>query len=431
MSKNTICTIPWNHLAVMQNGEYGICCQCVYHAAGRLITDNKPENIKTKDLNEIRNHPMFVELRRSMMAGEKSPMCKLCWDEESLGIKSKRQNQQHIYRETLNKILEDTNKSGVIDNNEYPLNYLDLRLGNLCNLKCRTCGPGDSSLWIEDLYDTGSKTFRIQNMTNVYEIEKKDNTYKIKSDDFQYYNNEKFINNLKEVLLNIDRIYFTGGEPLINKQHYRILDYCIEKDLAKNITLEYNTNGTALNKNLLEQWKHFSQVVICFSIDGINDMAHYVRYPSNWKIIEQNIREIDNSELTNIQCTTNFTLNILNVKHFLEVLNWFHTKNKKKFGKKFHWHRLLGPIWLNLQILPEGTKNEITSLYEDFINNSDIPNIRDHIWPAIEFMNAADLSVQLPITKKRIDDIDKIRNQKLVDYVLWLAEVLENYKGIN
>ena len=430
MSKDTICTIPWNHTAIMQNGEYGICCQCVYNASGRLITDNQPESVRTKTINEVRNHPTYVELRRSMMAGEKSPMCKLCWDEESLGITSKRKHQQQSYEGLVNQILESPDKSGVIDTKEYPLNYLDLRLGNLCNLKCRTCGPADSSLWIEDVYDQGTTEFRIQNMPNAYEIEKKDNVYKIKSDDFQYYNSDNFVNDLTEVLPTINRIYFTGGEPLINKKHYEILDYCIEKGFAKNIILEYNTNGTTLNKNLLEQWKHFAQIIICFSIDGINEYAHYIRYPSKWDVIEQNMREVDNSELTNILCTTNLTLNILNVKHFLEVIEWFHSQNFKKFGRNLYWHRLVGPTWLNLQVLPAETKKEITELYENFISTSDIPNIRNRIWPAIEFMNAGDLSKQLPRTKELIDNIDEIRGHKLADYIPWLAEVLEKYKKV-
>ena len=429
MSKDTICTIPWNHTAVMQNGEYGICCQCVYHASGRLITNNKAENIVKTNIDDVRNHPTYVELRRSMMAGEKSPLCKLCWDEENLGLTSKRKHQQQSYEGLLDQILKSPDKGGVIDTKEYPLNYLDLRLGNLCNLKCRTCGPADSSLWIEDVYDQGIKEFGLYARPGVYEIEKKDNVYRIKSDDFQYYNSEQFDTDLKRVLPTINRIYFTGGEPLINKKHYEILDYCIDTDLAKNITIEYNTNGTTLNKNLLEQWKHFAQVIICFSIDGINDMANYIRYPSNWEVIEQNIREVDNSELTNLLCTTNLTLNILNIKHFLEVIEWFHAQNFKKFKRNLFWHRLVGPNWLNLQVLPAETKQEITDLYENFVSTSTVPNIRRHIWPAIEFMNAGDSSHLLPRTKELITNIDKVRNQKLADYVPWLAEILNNVNG--
>lgn len=432
MSKNTICTIPWNHLAIMQNGDYGICCQCVYNAAGRLLTDGVPENVTTKTIDEVRNHPMYVELRRSMLAGEKSPLCKLCWDEESLGIPSKRQNQHKCYEGIANNILNSEDKSGVIDTKEYPLKYLDLRLGNLCNLKCRSCGPTDSSLWIEDMYDAGITSFSLQNISKKYEIEKKNNVYKIKSEDFEYYADEKFGNNLKETLSTIDRIYFTGGEPLINKKHYEILDYCIEHDYAKNIILEYNTNGTTLNKNLLEQWRHFSQVIVCFSIDGINDMAHYVRYPSNWQIIETNMKELDNSDLTNVLCTTNFTVSMLNVKHFLEVLDWFYAQPFQKFGgrnRKLYWHRLVGPPWLNLQALPKETKQEIAELYQKYIDDSPRPSTKSYLWPIIEFMNAGDMSEHLPNTKRVITGIDKIRNQKLEDYIPWLADVLKNIEA--
>ena len=162
MSRDTICTIPWNHMAIMQNGEYGICCQCIYTAGGRMITDNIPEDILETDIDKVRNHPTIVDLRRSMLAGEKHDLCKLCWDEEALGLQSKRIGHQFLYPETTQKIVEHADRSGVINTETFPLEYLDLRLGNLCNLKCRSCGAGDSSLWVEDLYELGQKEFRQQ-----------------------------------------------------------------------------------------------------------------------------------------------------------------------------------------------------------------------------------------------------------------------------
>ena len=84
-NKNTICTIPWNHQATYQNGDYGICCQCIYTSGGRMLTDGKPVNVLRDELTEVRNHPTLIELRRSMLNGEKSDLCKLCWDEEEAG----------------------------------------------------------------------------------------------------------------------------------------------------------------------------------------------------------------------------------------------------------------------------------------------------------------------------------------------------------
>jgi organic radical activating enzyme len=425
--KNTICTIPWNHQATYQNGDYGICCQCIYTSGGRMLTDGKAVSSLTDDFNEVRNHPTIVELRRSMLNGEKNDLCKLCWDEEDLGLVSKRQQQQHAYKDTLNKILEQTDTSGKIDTNEFPIEYLDSRLGNLCNLVCRMCGPGDSSLWIEETYERGTTQFKFGKINTPYEIEKVANTYKIKGDDFQYYDTPKFNDDIKQILPSLNRIYFTGGEPLINKKHYEILDYCIENDFAKNITLEYNTNGTTLNKNLLNQWKHFQSVIVCFSIDGMDDMANYIRYPSKWEVIKQHMYELDNADIPQLYCTTNVTVNIFNIKHFIEMLEWYHnTANFKRFHHKLMWHRLVGPDWLNVQILPQTTKKEITALYDEYVAKSTVPFIKEHIYSIIDYMNEKDSSQLLPRAIEIIKWTDNYRNQDLADTIPWLAEAL-NY----
>lgn len=423
-NKNTICTIPWNHQATYQNGDYGICCQCIYTSGGRMLTDGKPVNVLRDELTEVRNHSTLIELRRSMLNGEKSDLCKLCWDEEDLGLVSKRQQQQNTYHETLQKILDLEEDSGYIDVNEFPIQYLDLRLGNLCNMRCRFCGPGDSSLWFEEIYEMGNSIIKFGKIENYYKIEKVANTYKVVGDDFQYYNSEKFNKDIQKILPNVNRIYFTGGEPLINKKHYEILDFCIDNGFAKNITLEYNTNGTTLNKNLLEQWRQFASVVVCFSIDGMDDLADYIRNPSKWDVIKQNMYNLDNADIPQLWCTTNVTVNIFNVKHFLDMLDWYHSAGFKRFHHKLLWHRLVGPEFLNIQVLPPKTKKEITALYDDYINKSTINNIREQIYSIIDYMNETDLTRHLPRTKSMIKTLDKSRNQQLADYVPWLAKAL-------
>lgn len=431
MSRETICTIPWNHMAIMQNGEYGICCQCIYTAGGRMITDNTPENILQTDIDSVRNHPTIVDLRRSMLAGEKHNLCKLCWDEEALGLQSKRIGHQLLYPKTTQKIVDSTDRSGVIDTETFPLEYLDLRLGNLCNLKCRSCGAGDSSLWVEDVYNLGQKEFRIFGMPNSFEIVNVNGVIKINSEQYQYYNTEQFKTAIEKSLPNVTRIYFTGGEPLLNKKHYEILDYCIENNLAKNIVVEYNTNGTTLNPNLLSQWSHFHHVLICFSIDAMGQLAHYVRYPSKWDVVEKNMRLIDKCELNNITCTTNFTASMLNIKHLPEMTEWFYEQNWRKFHNVLTWHRLVGPNWLNIQVLPAEVKQQITNLYEEYYERSKIPNIKQHIQPLIEYMNERDSTRLLMSTKLNITAVDKVRKQKLANYIPWLAEILDKIDNID
>ena len=86
---------------------------------------------------------------------------------------------------------------------------------------------------------------------------------------------------------------------------------------------------------------------------------------------------------------------------------------------------MIGPAELTVQVLPLSTKKEITELYVDFIAKSNIPNIESHIWPLIDFMNERDLSVILPLTKNRVKQIDKVRNQNIKDYVPWLSDIFD------
>lgn len=421
--KKTICPIPWNHSAVMQNGEYGICCQCIYNAAGRLITDDVPESVDKTDVDTVRNHPTYVELRKSMLNGEQHPLCKLCWDDEAAGRHSKRTVVLDQYSNIVDKIIDSNDKSGVINTEEFPLNYLDLRLGNLCNYACRSCGPSDSSLWV-DFMDTNQ--FHIVGRPGTYTTSKVGASIKIDSEDYAYYKRHGFVNFLTKSLPTVDRIYFTGGEPLLNKKHYEILDYCIEQGFAKNISLEYNTNGSTLNKNLIDQWKHFKQVNICFSIDAMGPLANYIRYPSDWDTVLSNMRLVDESDLPHIVCTTNCTVSVLNIMHLPEFFTWFHKQNFKKFIPYLGWHRLVFPAFLNVQILPADAKEYITNYYNEFIENSDIPDIKNHIYSIVDYMNQEDQSSKLfqacIITYRQ----DMKRGQKLRDYLPWLADIYDS-----
>lgn len=412
-----ICTIPWNHIAVMQNGDYGICCQCIYNSHGRLVTDNKTENI-TADIDSIRNHPTYVELRKSMLNDEQHPMCKLCWDEEAYGKRSKRINQVEIYSDLLKQIEADTDRSGVIDTNKYPIQYIDLRLGNLCNLACRICGPVNSSLW-QDYMDGGS----FDAGDKKYNITKVGASWRIDSEDFQYYKLSAFKRLLDKVLPTTDRIYFTGGEPLINKQHYDILDYCIENNTAGNISLEYNTNGTTLNPNLLDQWSHFKRVEVCFSIDAMGELSNYIRHPSNWDTIENNIRLFSNSGLNNIVGTANCTVSMFNVMHFPEFYEWYYNQRFRNFKRTLVFNRLVFPKFLSVQNLPQHAKETITDYYSEFINKSNVPDI-EKIYSVVEFMNSEEqdknefFKSMLAVKRQ-----DKLRSQSIEQAIPWLSKL--------
>ena len=291
------------------------------------------------------------------------------------------------------------------------------------------CGPGDSSLWL-DYWDTDE--FFIGGRPGTYKLNKVGASIKVDSNDFAYYKTDQFKSFIEKALPTVNRIYFTGGEPLINKKHYEILDFCIEHDIAKNITLEYNTNGTTLNKNLLDQWRHFAQVDICFSIDAMGPLANYIRYPSDWDTVYNNMKLVDDSDVYQIRCTTNCTVSILNVMHLPEFFTWLYKQNFKKFKPHLGWNRAVFPTFLNVQILPLETKKYITNYYDNFIAESDIPGIKDQIYSIIEYMNQEDKSSRLFESCLAISRQDKFRDQSIRDLLPWLADIYDtNFKNGN
>ena len=141
----TICPLPWNHISIQQNGDFRICCQQVFEPYGKMISNGEVLNIKNSTIDTARNHPTMKEVRASMLAGQEHPLCKLCYKDDALGLSSKRKHMLQWYNTSA--FHDTTTPDGTIDTSMYPVVYFDIRFGNLCNLKCRYCGPADSSLW--------------------------------------------------------------------------------------------------------------------------------------------------------------------------------------------------------------------------------------------------------------------------------------------
>ena len=97
---------------------------------------------------------------------------------------------------------------------------------------------------------------------------------------------------------NIDQIrklYIVGGEPLMIDRHYEFLQKCVDKDCAKNIIVEYNTNMTNIPQRAWDIWKHFKQVNIGGSVDGVGDIQYYMR-PYRFEKILENLLKVSKAE---------------------------------------------------------------------------------------------------------------------------------------
>lgn len=429
----TLCPIPWNHLGIQQNGNLRQCCQMIYPPFGKYLDGDTALRFDPNTVDDARNHPSSKALRAALMNGEQHPACQLCWEEEAVGVHSVRQTMLRNF--DMAPCLAATAEDGSIDVNRVPLKYLDLRLGNLCNLKCRSCGPADSSLWVEDHAELtqhdGVAHMRYYG-NETYPIHKKHGTWKIDSNDFEWHNDPAFHAWLDDRIRHgLERLYFTGGEPTVNKNHLRILDRIVALGYAERVCLDYNTNMMAIPPGLLTLWGQFRHVSIGASIDAIGDLAGYVRHPSRWSAIEKNLDAIGYGQLANVSILVATTVSILNVRHFIDLTKWLAGKAYTTVGKYPGWHLLHAPELLSIQVLPDHTKAEIVREYEALYHwvaaqhgEAEGENVRRIYAGITRFMQQASKTELLPDLKHRTASLDGLRQERLDDHLPWLADIL-------
>ena len=145
MSKCTFCPLPWNSINLRNNGDMRICCNTNSYSPQRGIMkkeDGTPYNAGKDDWNEARNAEILKEVRVSMMKGEWHPECTRCKKEEESGIRSRREYENDDWGKwfgdmNLEKVLPITEEDGTIDTSKQDIEFMDIRYGNFCNLKCR------------------------------------------------------------------------------------------------------------------------------------------------------------------------------------------------------------------------------------------------------------------------------------------------------
>jgi MoaA/NifB/PqqE/SkfB family radical SAM enzyme len=305
------------------------CC-----LAQEQITD---ENGNKYDLNEtdletVYRSEYMQNLRRQFRAGEKPETCADCWREEAVGRNSKRINSQIRLKE-LYPLVDWANDTPD------QLWFVDLKLGNICNLKCRICGSWSSSKWAEEemnyLPPGADKKQHI-----AYTWLKK-GAWPRKT--------QTFWDNLRTLLPEIKYFEFTGGEPWLIQEHFDLLKYAVDQGYAKNIDIHYNTNGTQWPEDAPELWKHFNRVDIAFSIDNVGDRFEFERYGAKWELANEIIDKTHQLRKTQRNITTQlcFTINIQNVYYLDELLHWA----APKMFNSIHFNMLHSPNHMSVQYM--------------------------------------------------------------------------------
>ena len=271
---------PFTGLATREDGAIQVCCRS--HPIG---------NIQDNTLEEIWNGDTMQRIRKQVLNGERPAECSPCFTLEDQGVESLRQRHVsgvipeariNLYPDALNALKDDYTMP-------FEIPTMELKLNNLCNLKCRMCHPGDSTSWndwseIKDFYkDEGRIIYQLvedHNLENKPLLDK-------------FEDNPNWWTSLEKNLPYFRRVEFAGGEPLMDPQHYRILDMLAP--YGNQIEIKYATNLTTLGKNnrtIWEYWPKFKSVAVNVSIDGIGMSYEYIRGNASWAELINNIKQI-------------------------------------------------------------------------------------------------------------------------------------------
>jgi len=322
----SFCVLPWIHAQTKPNGQIKPCCRFDHrHKAyknedGSYIWDRFNIN-KGMTFKEAVESPEWQEIRDAMMENIEVPGCRKCYAEQLRNLEDKKRARSMRVKE--NWFWNKNNQFELEPPNELgKLRYIELALGNFCNLKCRTCTADLSSTWTEDentlseFYDDRHKYKHIVHVDQNWKVE-----------DFEY----------------VEEIKFTGGEPMLHPNFIKVMDLIISTGRADQVNLDIFTNVSWVPKaKVLDRLNQFKAVKINLSIDGLGAVNDYVRSPSDWPTVEESVIEWikeeakypDRYAIKWAPC-----LSIYNVWQFTDMVDWWIDLQLKYKGKDF-WNSI-------------------------------------------------------------------------------------------
>jgi organic radical activating enzyme len=360
---SSYCSLPWIHLATHPDGGATLCCVSDHRNAASRARNFEPLqylDVNTSSIDDIMNSDYYKQTRLEMLNNQIPHACKRCYQEEANGVRSKRieENERLGFTEDMARAI--TQSDGTIPVN---FKFVELRLGNLCNLKCRTCNPMSSTNWIQP-YQKLQEELKF-----VTHYDRKINSSWTESDEFW--------DDLFKHSEDIQLIYVNGGEPTLVEKHWKYLEELIKRGLNKQITLWYNINMTNLPDKLIDLWKEFKKVQVTCSIDDLGERNDYIRAGSEWNNVIANLDKIQSYPW--IEASVCQTVGWMNVFYINDFIKFMRQRNLH-----VHLNYVYDPEFLSIKALPASLKQivlerctdlnqwELNSLQSQFIDHSDM-----------------------------------------------------------
>lgn len=396
--------MPWTHLHMWPNGNAYMCC--VSDSAVRLGVVSEKTSIA-----DVWNSDRMKENRLKMLRDEPVSECQRCYEIEKSGGLSQRLDHNRAFSHHMD-FVKTTKLDGTVEKVNMP--YMDLRFSNICNLRCRTCGPELSSKWFNDAKKIG-------NISDPNAI-----AIQMPSAD-----PEVLWKYLEEIIDSAEIIYFAGGEPIFMEEHYRLLKLLLARNKT-DVELRYNTNFMLLqykDLHIFEFWNKFKKVVVGASIDGYEDRLEYIRKDSSWKQIVSNRQQMMQA-CPNVEFFVNFTLSVFN----FNIMHKFHRMwidNSFIKPGDFNINFLTYPLHYKVNVAPMSMRMQVVKEYENHIDWMMNQGIKNDVlyarWnSAVNFLKQEEFD---PVQQRRFRELtkqlDEIRDESFVKTFLELKEIYE------
>ncbi|WP_127717719.1 twitch domain-containing radical SAM protein [Halobacteriovorax sp. HLS] len=374
----SICIQPWISLALLPSGHFTHCC--IAYKDRTRSNNGGLAHIESDTVFEAWESNFLRTIRERMTNGEYLEGCESCYVQEKAGkdsyrILNNREWKKRLGEESYKKIYSK------VDNLE--IQYIDLRLGNQCNLKCRMCNPHNSSL-ISKEWNAIDKT---QDAELYNSILKKSNIDNDVNGDWD--TNSFFWCDIEKIIPNLKKAYLTGGEPTIINSNYIFMSTCVRLGYAKDIDLVFNLNLNTLPKKFLDLISEFRSVNAIMSIDGYGEVNDYIRSGSRWKNVQRNIHKLASKKSRDLFISVSPVVQVYNLLS-LHKLMYYLLILQLRYRKYFFVDLIycLEPVFLDVKILPPKMKKKalvkLYPLYFAFLFIYQLSGKRFHLFTGVK-----------------------------------------------
>lgn len=353
-------------------------------------------NTQKQSLQEIWNGKELRNIRMNMLQDKPSKECRRCYELEENGMSTLRTGSIGNYAHHWDKVEATSDDGSAGDVN---MAYMDIRFSNLCNLKCRSCGPQFSSSWFEDHKITHGDPGHPKILQVRDEM-------------------KSFMDELDPLLESVERVYWAGGEPLITKEHYNILDKWIAMG-KRDVSMDYTTNFTQMyykKKTAFDYWNKFENVRVAASLDANHARGEYLRKNMVWGEVVQNRRTmIEQCPHVYFELTPTVSVyNVLNLPDFHK--EWIEEGLLEPSNIRINI--LLDPTYMRLSILPPWIKSKVAERYAEHIaylkQFDNIAGVINDYESILNFMEK-DRTDEIKMFKFKTQRIDTLRQENLLD----------------